>query len=360
MRFAREACGHQQTSGEQEASARQSQKPPTVRDTRGRTSDGAVGRHFMRVAALPGRRRIEVDLLGGPDAFTFRPPEQVFIGEADRRWRAGWAAVPIDPIDFAGAHTETTNEPAFRDVRFGRPTGGIADHAVGLSHTARCTNGSMDGLEPSTQRFDVIGERKEPIRATLGRWPGNAFDRSGPRGNPSSNRGGRDLCQVGCGHRVLDEVNPTSVDGRPGAVGRLGPWSLLPLGGGPGLAMEQPAAGRLTRSGCLAAYATAIAGSSSHQCFERTLVASCSTCDSQVAARTSGAPPPYAPTASLSRREWCKIGYLGAAARTSVDDTVPVTSRRQRMGDRPPRAPFGRRRTGDNNSCRGLSIILVQ
>src|SRR6185369_11551861 len=40
--------------------------------------------------------------------------------------------------------------------------------------------------------------------------------------------------------------------------------------------------------------------SSSHQCRVRGLVASCSTWVSQVAARTRGAPLPYAPTASLT------------------------------------------------------------
>jgi hypothetical protein len=134
MRFAREACGREQTSGEQEASACHSQKPPTVRASRGRTSDGAVGRYAMRAAALPGRRRIEVALLPRVDSLTFRPPEQVFIGEGNSRRRAAWAAVQIDSSDFTGAHTETTNEPAFRDTCRAsywwdsRPRGGRIPH----------------------------------------------------------------------------------------------------------------------------------------------------------------------------------------------------------------------------------------
>jgi hypothetical protein len=116
MRLAGEACGHEQTSGKQEASACHSQKSPTVRDPRGRPSGGAVGRYPMRAAAVPGRRRVEVDLLRRVDSLTFRPPDQVFIGEGDSRRCVAWAAVQINSSDSTGAHTEITSEPAFRDA----------------------------------------------------------------------------------------------------------------------------------------------------------------------------------------------------------------------------------------------------
>jgi len=40
-------------------------------------------------------------------------------------------------------------------------------------------------------------------------------------GNPPSNRGERDLCQGGCGHRVLNEVDPASAGQNPGVAAGL-------------------------------------------------------------------------------------------------------------------------------------------
>jgi len=77
--FAREARGHEQSAGQQEADARHSQKPPMIRDPQERRSNGAVGRDSIRTAALPRSRDIDVDLLQGLDSLTLRPPDQVFV-----------------------------------------------------------------------------------------------------------------------------------------------------------------------------------------------------------------------------------------------------------------------------------------
>lgn len=115
MPFTREAGVDEQSSDEQEPGARPSEKPPGFRDSRGRRSDGAVGRYPMRAIAFPMRRRIDVDLLQRLESLTLRPPDQILLGEDDSPRMAHRTAVQVNATDFAGPHAEITSEPAFRD-----------------------------------------------------------------------------------------------------------------------------------------------------------------------------------------------------------------------------------------------------
>jgi MYXO-CTERM domain-containing protein len=49
------------------------------------------------------------------------------------------------------------------------------------------------GLKPTMQRFEVTIDSNGGLYETLGRWPGEAFDREGTRRNPPSNWGSREL-----------------------------------------------------------------------------------------------------------------------------------------------------------------------
>jgi len=191
MRFARKACGCEQSSGEQETSARHSQKPLRFRDSRGRASATTAGRYPMRTAGLPGPRHVEVHLLQRLDSLTFRPPGLVLIGEANSRRRADRPAARINATAFTGPHTEITNELAFRDAFSHGSPGGMADHAVRGSHTWP----SVGGLaKPHRRSRTVTDDSRKPALTTRA---------------PSAENASADRNATGCG-LVDDAAHPAS------------------------------------------------------------------------------------------------------------------------------------------------------